>query len=145
MKEARFGNLINLFMNVVVGIALGITGQIVNASYSVMGFLQGLVLSIAIGFFVGTWVPLNSISKKCADFVGMKEGIGKYVVSSVVTSIIMVTLICLGCTFVQAGAAFPFVFMKLYFPFVIVCILTLLVFTALIGMLVQKIMGFMRE
>ena len=48
MQDARFGNLINLFMNIAVGIALGITGQIINGAFSIMGFLQGLVLSIAI-------------------------------------------------------------------------------------------------
>ena len=70
----------------------------------------------------------------------IKEGIGEYVVSCVVMAVIMVTLICLGCTFVQAGAMFLFVFMKLFLPFVIVCIFTLLIVTVPIGILVQKIM-----
>lgn len=140
MQDARFGNLMNLFMNIAVGIALGITGQIINGAFSIMGFLQGLVLSIAIGFFIGTWIPLNAVSKKCAGFLKIKEGIGEYVVSCVVMAVIMVTLICLGCTFVQAGAMFLFVFMKLFLPFVIVCIFTLLIVTVPIGILVQKIM-----
>jgi len=140
MQEARFGNLINLFINIAVGITLGVTGQVVNGGFSVMGFLQGLVLSIAIGFFVGTWIPLNTIGKKCAGFLGIKAGIGDYVVSCVVTSIIMVTLICLGCTFVQAGSVFLFVFMKLFLPFVLVCIFTLLAVTAPIGKFVGKMM-----
>lgn len=140
MQEARFGNLINLFINIAVGITLGVTGQVVNGGFSVMGFLQGLVLSIAIGFFVGTWIPLNTIGKKCAGFLGIKAGIGDYVVSCVVTSIIMVTLICLGCTFVQAGSMFLFVFMKLFLPFVLVCIFTLLAVTAPIGKFVGKMM-----
>lgn len=141
MENVKFGNLVNFLMNLIVGIALGITGQVVNTSYSVMGFLQGLVLSIAIGFFVGSWIPLNIIGKKCAGFMGINKGIGEYVVSCVVTSVIMVTLICLGCTFVQAGPAFPFVFIKLYLPFIFVGIPTLLIFTAPIGIFVQKIMG----
>ncbi len=139
MKETGVDNLVNLFMNIVVGITLCITGHVINMSYSLMGFLQSFVLSIAIGFFVGTWIPLKRISQKCAGFLRV-EGIGEYVVSCIIMAVIMVTMICLGCTFVQAGTGFLFVFIKLFTPFIIVGILSLLVFTAPVGWLVKKIL-----
>lgn len=139
MKEARFANLVNLLMNLVVGTTLGITGQIVMGSVSILGFLQSLVLSVAIGFFVGTWIPLNQIGKKCSVVLGVK-GAGEYIISCVSMAVIMVTLICLGCSFVQAGTAFLFVFMKLYVPFIVVCIFTILIFMAPIGKFAGKIL-----
>lgn len=116
----KAGRLVNLQINVVMGIVLGVTGQVLQGDFSILAFSQGFVLSMGIGYLIGSYIPVMDIGKSFAHLLGAKKGIAEYIVSSFVVSVIMINLITFFCMFVQAGEAVFVVFSKNIGPFLLI-------------------------
>ena len=116
----KTASLVNLLINIVMGIALGVTGQVLQGGFSILAFCQGFVLSMGVGYLIGSYIPVMDIGKSFSHLLGAKDGLGEYVLSSLVVSVLMVNLITLVCMFVQAGSDVFAVFAKMIVPFLIV-------------------------
>lgn len=116
----KVGGLVNLLINVVMGIVLGITGQILQGGFSFLAFCQSFILSMGVGYLIGSYIPVMDIGKAFAHLFGAKKRIPEYVLSSLAISLIMIVLITFFCVFVQAGPAVLNVFFKMIGPFLIV-------------------------
>lgn len=60
MKEAKMVQWINLLVNVILSAVLGVTGQFVTNSFSLVNFLQTYLLTLCVGFTLSTWLPVNA-------------------------------------------------------------------------------------
>lgn len=140
MKEAKMIQWINLLVNVILCAVLGITGQVVTGSYSLVSFLQTYLLTLCAGFTLSTWLPVNAWGQKLAALLGCK-GFLAYAVTSVFTAVVMTTLMVFAATFIQAGPGFVQPFCMLYGPFVIVASITALLTSGIIPKIAQKIVG----
>lgn len=116
----KVASLVNLLINIVMGIVLGITGQLLQGGFSILAFCQSFVLSMGLGYLIGSYIPIMDIGKAFAHGLGAKKGLGEYVLSSLVVSLAMVVLITFFCIFVQAGPQVFVVFRKMIGPFLIV-------------------------
>lgn len=116
----KTASLVNLLINIVMGIALGITGQVLQGGFSVLAFCQGFVLSMGVGYLIGSYIPVMDIGKSFAHLLGVRNGLGEYILSSLVVSVLMINLITLVCMFVQAGPDVFVMFSKMIIPFLIV-------------------------
>ena len=116
----RAGVLVNLLINVVMGVVLGVTGQLLQGGFSLLAFCQSFVLSMGVGYLIGSYIPVMAIGKSVAHALGAKKGIAEYVLSTLVIAVVMVVLITFCCMFVQAGPAVFTVFGKMIVPFLIV-------------------------
>ena len=141
MKEAKMIQWINLLVNVILCAVLGVTGQVVTGSFSLVSFLQTYFLTLSLGFTFATWLPVNAWGQKLAAKLGCKEGFGAYAITNVFTAVVMTTLMVFAATFIQAGLGFVQPFCLLYFPFVIVASLTALLTSWFIPKLAAKLAG----
>lgn len=116
----KAASLVNLLINIVMGIVLGITGQLLQGGISLVAFCQSFILSMGVGYLIGSYIPVMDIGKSFAHLLGAKEGFGEYVLSSLVVSVAMVILITFFCMFVQAGSGVFAAFSKIIVPFLIV-------------------------
>ena len=106
-KEAKTAAMINLFMGVVMGIALSITGQILNGEYSLLPLIQKFIMSLLVGYLIGSLLPAMKIGKRVAHTIGCKDGIMEYLVSTFVLSVLMIGSITVCMVFIDAGAQTP--------------------------------------
>lgn len=141
MNEAKTGNLVNLFINIIMCGVLGILGQVVTSTCSVTGFFQTYLLTLSVGFFLGTWIPVNTICQKCAHALGIRGETAEYIVSGIITGAMMAVLMCLICLFIQLGTGFYPVFSKLVVPFIVAAVIVTLVFSKPIQKFVIKRMS----
>ncbi len=139
MNELKFGLYVNLLLNIVMGIALGLTGQFLGGGFTLIGFLQGFIISMGIGFLIGAWIPVMHIGKGFASMLGCpKDSLLEYLVSSLCIAVMMICLITVCCVFAQAGAMFLPVFRKLILPFLLVGTIVIEASLWLIIKIVQK-------
>lgn len=117
--------MVNLLMNLVMGLVLGITGQVLNGAFSLLSFAQGFVLSMGVGYLIGTYIPIMDTGNALAHKLGLKKGLGEYLVSTLAVSVCMVILITFFCMFVQTGAAVFQVFARMIVPFLAVGIIAI--------------------
>lgn len=118
-------NFVNLLINIVMGIVLGITGQFLQGGFSALAFCQSFVLSMGIGYLIGNYIPIMKIGKIFAHMLGAKKGIAEYILSTFVVAVAMVILITFFCVFVQTGNAVFTVFCKMILPFLLVGIIAI--------------------
>lgn len=117
--------LVNLLINIVMGIVLGITGQIVNGGFSIVAFAQSFVLSMGVGYLIGSYIPIMDIGIKFAHAIGCRKGVKEYIASTLVVAVAMVILITFCCVFVQTGTDVLKIFRKMIFPFMVVGIIAI--------------------
>lgn len=70
-KEARTVVFVNLFMGVIMGTALSITGQVLEGKWSLLSVMQKFVMSFSVGYLFGSLFPCMKIGKKLAHAVGV--------------------------------------------------------------------------
>jgi len=105
MDKKRFGALINLMINIIVGCVLTAFALLSSQTLSLVVFLQNVTISICAGYLIGDWLPVMDIGQSVARATGFEKGLLNYLVSTLVLSITMIVIISFFCTFVQAGSA----------------------------------------
>ncbi len=123
MKDVKA--TVNLLINIVMGVVLGITGQVLNGRFSLLALAQSFVLSMGVGYLIGTYLPIKEAGDKVAHLCGMKEGMGEYLISTLIVAASMVILITFFCVFVQAGTAVIPVFLHMIGPFLLVGVIAI--------------------
>lgn len=116
---------VNLLINIVMGVVLGVTGQVINGQFSLLTFAQSFVLSMGVGYLIGTYVPIKEVGDKVAHICGIKKGMGEYLISTLIVAVSMVILITFFCVFVQAGTAVLPIFLHMIVPFLIVGVIAI--------------------
>ena len=84
MKDVKA--TVNLLINIVMGVVLGITGQVLNGRFSLLALAQSFVLSMGVGYLIGTYLPIKEAGDKVAHLCGMKEGMGEYLISTLIVA-----------------------------------------------------------
>jgi len=138
--EAKIGNTINLLLNVVMGVVLGITGQTLMGQYSLIGFLQTFCMTMGVGYLLGSFVPVMKIGSAFADLCHAQRGLPRYLLSTLAISVVMVHLVTAFSVFIQAGTAAPAVFVQMILPFLLVGILAI---EATLWMIQRIVVNFM--
>lgn len=82
MMRHKIEQTINLLLNVVMGIVLGISGQVMQGICAPLSFIQTFCLTMGVGFLLGTYIPAEKIGQTFASLFGLKKGIGNYLVST---------------------------------------------------------------
>lgn len=121
----RVPSTVNLLMNVVMGIVLGVTGQLAMGGFSFPAFCQSFVLSMGVGYLLGTYIPVMKIGERLADLVGAKQGLMRYLVSTLAVAVIMILTITLFCMFVQTGRDVFLIYKKIIGLFLMVGIVAI--------------------
>ena len=120
MIMEKAASLVNLLISIVMGIVLGVAGQLLQGSFSALAFCQSFILSMGVGYLIGSFIPIMDIGKSIAHWLGAKAGIAEYIISSFVVAVVMVILITFFCMFVQAGSEVFAVFGQIIGPFLII-------------------------
>ena len=141
MKEAKMIQWINLLVNVVLCAVLGITGQVVTGTFSLVSFLQTYFLTLCVGFTLSTWLPVNAWGQRIAAALGCKEGFGAYVITNIFTAVVMTALMVFAATFIQAGLGFVQPFCILIVPFMIMASITALLTSGVIPKIAGQLAG----
>ena len=128
-------------LNVVMGIVLGVTGQLLMGGFSLLSFFQTFCMTMGIGYLIGSYVPVMRIGSAFAGFCRAPEGILHYLVSTLAISVTMICLITAVSVFIQAGAAAPMVFCQMILPFLGVGILAI---ECTLGLIQRIVIGWYR-
>ena len=141
VKIMKMAQWINLIINIVMCLVLGIAGQVMMGGFSMIAFLQTYLLTMCVGFTVGHWLPINALGHKLAARIGCKEGFGDYFISCVFTASCMTVIMCFSVTFVQAGADFMQPFKMLILPFTVMASACVLLISGVAEKIAKKIVG----
>ncbi len=108
LGQERFGPVINLCMNIVVGALLGYLALSMSGGFNGLAFVQSLLISMGVGYLLGDWLPAYAIGQKLADKLKIKNGILRHAVATLVLCAIFVTLVSFVCMFIAFGPSmFP--------------------------------------
>ena len=138
MMRHTIEQTINLLFNVVMGIVLGISGQVMQGICAPLSFIQTFCLTMGVGFLLGTYIPAEKIGQTFASLFGLKKGIGNYFVSTLAISFVMINFVSLTSIFIQAGTMALTVYQMMILPFLTVGIIAIEASFWLIQRLVVK-------
>ena len=138
MMRHKIEQTINLLLNVVMGIVLGISGQVMQGICAPLSFIQTFCLTMGVGFLLATYIPAEKIGQSFASLIGYKNGIGNYLVSTLAISFVMINFVSLTSIFIQAGTMALTVYQMMILPFLTVGIIAIEASFWLIQRLVVK-------
>lgn len=103
IKVERFTTIINIFVGVAVCLVLGLYLQYVNNAFSPELILHGFVSSFFVSYFIGDIIPGKAWGDLFADKLGLKQGVARHAVSTIILTFCMVTPISFLSTYVGVG------------------------------------------
>lgn len=142
IRKERFGAIINLFMNIIVGIILAFTALKLMNALSPMAFIQSFIMSLAVGYFVGDLLPAVEWGNKLADVVAGKNAFMRHLVSSVVLGFCLVIAISLICQFISFGTKMLPIWLLCIPYFLVFGTLAIFIFVPIITKLAIILTGF---
>lgn len=102
IKPERFGTIMNLGMNLVIGIVLTFVALTRLHALAPLQFVQSVISSLGIGFLIGDLLPAVPWANKLAAKV--KNKFLSHVVMTLVISACLVTAISFVCQFAAFGS-----------------------------------------
>lgn len=112
IRKERFGTIMNLGMNTVLGVVLTSVALTLLNVLTPLAFIQNFILSLAMGFLVGDLMPAPVWGEKLADALGCKGKFMRHLIVTIVISLLMVTVISLLCQFISFGTKMMPIWLK---------------------------------
>ncbi len=100
---AGFQRIVYIIMNIVVGVlvTLALNLLVLHAPITPAGMIQSVVLSFFVGYTVSDLVPAMTWGRMLAAKMGMRDGLGAHLISSVVLAFFMGTFILFFCALIN--------------------------------------------
>lgn len=102
-EQSHFGRIINLSINIFLGIALVLVGLILADNVDLMVFLQSFVVSLGIGYIICDLIPAPVWGKRFASWIGIKNKLAFHLLSTVIGGMVLIPIISFFCQFVAFG------------------------------------------
>jgi len=103
MNAKKFGMILSLFMNIIMGSVLTLIAfKVGGVPFSAVLFGQYVLISLGLGYVLSDWIPAYAIGQMLASKMGIKNNFLIHAVAVAVLDGIFVTL----CSFLNSFAAF---------------------------------------
>lgn len=149
-----FARFTSLFMNLVIGIVLGVLFLFLTHDLGTMPpdeiarcFCQSLIMSVLVGYAAADFLPSMQIAQRICDSFKVKSSAARHLITSTVLALVNITVILTLCMFIALLAIMSpsdviAIIVSLWVPAVVVGFLAILVFLPLAQWLAAKISGF---
>lgn len=133
IDKSHFGRIINLLLNVALGIVLSSVGLLLAHKMTPMIFVQSFVVSMGVGYTICDLIPAPIWGQKLAQRLKIKNKMGFHLFSTAIGGFVLITCISFFCQFVAVGSivfqVWPYALPYLFFSGYLVLIIFLPIFT----------------
>lgn len=139
LDKSYFGKIVNLFINVFLGIAMVTTALSIAGVLQPMLFFQNVIVSICVGYMICDLIPASAWGERLCNKLAIKNKLLFHLLACAVSGAIYITCISFICQFVAFGGAVFSVWAPMLIYLLLVGYLVLVIFMPLC----QKIAGWL--
>lgn len=103
-QKKHTGRIVNLFINIFLGVALVLVALLLADSLQPMLFFQNVIISICVGYTLCDLIPAAAWGEHLVKRLKIRNRFFSYLLSSAVSGLIFITAISFTCQFVAFGS-----------------------------------------
>lgn len=105
LDKAYAGRIVNLLINIFLGVAMVLTGLLLGGGLQPMPFVQNLLVSVGVGYLLCDFIPAPRWAAGLVKRLRIKNTLAAHLLSSAVSGAVFITCISFTCQFIAFGGA----------------------------------------